>query len=261
MKRPAAKVRRKAARDGEHVLARRRRLDAVVCGWLWPEPELLLWAAGLRWEARVLRGRHRVSTAGLRWDHVRFGLGFVVAENAVFDRRGSARCCCLFAVRIAVYQVTTTRTHSAEIIIQIISEQHVQSRCVFAEVWNYLISPGWAGWEIKKSWVAGLWCNGTTPHPTHTNTQISLFPLLLAVVADFYSCALTGASQFLLRSDHSWKIYSNNNFKASALLITACSEFRSSHIHLSVIQGQSDMMHKVAFLKKSGLSPASSHGH
>lgn len=109
-----ARVRRKVAGDREHVLARRARLDAVVCGWSWPEPELLLRPAGLRWAALVLWVHYRLPTAGLRRDHVSIGLGFVVAENAVFDRRGSAGCRCLFAARIAGHQVPTTTQRLSE---------------------------------------------------------------------------------------------------------------------------------------------------
>lgn len=108
MKLLAARVRRKVARDREHVLACRVRLDSVVCGWSRTEPEPLLRSAGVRWSALVLRVHHRIPTAGLRRDHVSFGLGLVVAENTVFDRRGSARCRCLSAARTAGHQVPTT---------------------------------------------------------------------------------------------------------------------------------------------------------
>lgn len=185
MKPRAAKVRRKVAGDREHVLARRVCLDAVVCGWSWPEPELLLRPAGLRWAALVLWVHHRLPTAGLRRDHVSSWLGLVVAEDAVSDRRGSARGRRVSAARAAGHQVPTTQREGgrwrcrrrrrcradrgpggpSDDLIPIIQST---SLLYFLRggVWYYLISSGWAGWERSqrrirnREWVD---CDVTDP--------------------------------------------------------------------------------------------------
>lgn len=236
MKPPAARVRRKAAGDGDHVLARRLRLDAVVCGWLWPEPELLLRAAGLRWAALVRRGRRRLPAAGLRRDHVRFGLGFVVAENAVFDRRGSARRCRVFAVRAAVYQVTAARTRSAEPFLDKNPADRSPTRPNSLHSPRALIFLNLAtlgGWEIKESWVGGLWCNDAPPSP-HCKHKLVYFRLYWLLLLTFTAVILHGrwTARFISQVTGLFHLPRYADFTDFICL---------------VFQGQSDMMYKGAF--------------
>lgn len=232
MKPPAAKVRRKAAGDGEHVLARRLRLDAVVCGWLWPEPELLLRAAGLRWAALVPRGRRRLPAAGLRRDHVCFGLGFVVAEDAVFDRRGSARSRRVFAVRAAVHQVTAARSRSAEPFLDKNPADRVQTRCIPPELWYSLIWPRWAGGRLRnREWVD---CDVTTPPSPHCKHKLVYFRLYWLLLLTFTAVILRGrwTARFISQVTGLFQPPRYADFTDFICL---------------VFQGQSDMMYKVAF--------------
>lgn len=137
MKARAAKVRRKVSGDTEHVLARRARVNRLLCDWSWPDPDSPLRVSGFRWPAAFFWVHHRVPSASPRRDHVSFGLGFVVAENLVFDRRGSARCRCLSAARTAGNQVErTTDGQSSALLMQapggpkhrpVLIEMHVDS--------------------------------------------------------------------------------------------------------------------------------------
>lgn len=278
MKPRAAKVRRKVAGDREHVLARRARLDAVVCGWSWPEPELLLRPAGLRWAALVLWVHHRLPTAGLRRDNVSFGLGLVVAEDAVFDRRGSARRCCLFAARIAGHQVQQHggcrrrqgRHHFPQSGLWTLTAGLIGIRfwaqtspgcCICAGVWYYLILSGWAGWERSewrirnREWVdCDVTETPTPPNPLLINTLIRPFSPLLACFRGLMTratCSRGRGSYFDLESIKTIR----KRFLMSVCLLRGCSVWPVSnssgviwtdcdrgHFH-SVFQGQGDMMY------------------
>lgn len=183
-----AKVRRKAG-DREHVLARRVCLDAAVCGWLWPEPEPLRRAAGLRWEHLVLWLHHRLPTAGLRRDHVSSGLGLLVAEDALPDRRGSAGRCCIFASRIAVHQVhrpgrldhRQTSVLCVAPRLRVLFKHPCVPVCslgVFSSgLWFYLMLSGWAGWvcveQGSREWVDRDVTKPPSPpqHPHHKHNN------------------------------------------------------------------------------------------
>ena len=170
MKPRTDKARRKVAGHRGHVLARRVCLDAVVCGWSGPEPELLLRAAGLRWAALVLRIHHRSATAGPRRDDVCSGLGLVVAEDAVFDRRSSAGRRRLSAARTVGDQVPRAQPGPGQ---EPVLTVYPPTRPDVAGVWCYLMSWGWArGGRRRELWGGG--CDVTEPpHLTVNTTKIS----------------------------------------------------------------------------------------
>lgn len=134
-----------------------------------PRPVWLGWAPVFIWLY------HRIPFAGLQWDHVGIGVGFLVEEDPVHHRGGSSRRCCLPTARTARHQVNIlwlcfSSPYGPSLFLL---HQHYHYYFFFfndmiipvkkKRIWNKMadwhnhMSLGWAGWMCWLDPISDRW--------------------------------------------------------------------------------------------------------